>query len=384
MLLSGTDERRREQVVLAYQRYGRGKAIAFPGPGLVALADARDDPGRGHDARELLAPAAALAGRRRARSRRDAHQRRSRRGRARPVTLTADVVDPTFVELNDARVVAHVDGPEGHASTCRCSGPASATASTAARSSAPDEGLVHGAASRRRAAASRSAPASTQLRAAPGDAEYFDAGDARRRGCSGSPTETGGALLQGVGRRPALPEDLRYSGRGVTTVEERELWHMPIVLLVLVGHRCARSGAIGGRWGWREGAAAGADRSRSASAVSGGEDMLICAGQSSLPCARPRGGRGSASAQIAAPAGHRRPRRRPGASASCSASGARRWSMRRRTPLRRPARSTSSTCTRSPRPTRSAITAKSTRDEIAKAFGTLRRAPAPTTRSSSC
>ena len=29
-LLSGTDERRRERVVLAYERYGRGKALAFP------------------------------------------------------------------------------------------------------------------------------------------------------------------------------------------------------------------------------------------------------------------------------------------------------------------------------------------------------------------
>jgi hypothetical protein len=32
----------------------------------------------------------------------------------------------------------------------------------------------------------------------------------------------------------ALPEDLKYTGRGVTTVEERDLWHMPIVLLLLV------------------------------------------------------------------------------------------------------------------------------------------------------
>ena len=29
-----------------------------------------------------------------------------------------------------------------------------------------------------------------------------------------------------------MPEDLRYTGRGVTTVEERELWHMPIVLML--------------------------------------------------------------------------------------------------------------------------------------------------------
>jgi hypothetical protein len=42
----------------------------------------------------------------------------------------------------------------------------------------------------------------------------------------------------------ALPDDLRYSGRGITTVEERELWHMPIVLLALVGLVCAE-------WGYR-------------------------------------------------------------------------------------------------------------------------------------
>ena len=27
---------------------------------------------------------------------------------------------------------------------------------------------------------------------------------------------------------------MKYSGRGVTAVEERELWHMPILLLALV------------------------------------------------------------------------------------------------------------------------------------------------------
>ena len=42
----------------------------------------------------------------------------------------------------------------------------------------------------------------------------------------------------------SLPEDLKYTGRGVTTVEERELWHMPIVLLVLRGLICAE-------WGYR-------------------------------------------------------------------------------------------------------------------------------------
>ena len=41
-----------------------------------------------------------------------------------------------------------------------------------------------------------------------------------------------------------MPEDLRYTGRGVTTVEERELWHMPIVLFLLLG-------LISAEWAYR-------------------------------------------------------------------------------------------------------------------------------------
>ena len=59
---------RQDQVVLAYQRYGRGKALALADPGFVDVEDGREDAGRGHDARDVLAAAGALAGRRRARS----------------------------------------------------------------------------------------------------------------------------------------------------------------------------------------------------------------------------------------------------------------------------------------------------------------------------
>ena len=41
-----------------------------------------------------------------------------------------------------------------------------------------------------------------------------------------------------------LAEDVRYAGRGVTSVEERDLWNMPIVLIALVGLVCAE-------WGYR-------------------------------------------------------------------------------------------------------------------------------------
>jgi hypothetical protein len=80
------------------------------------------------------------------------------------------------------------------------------------------------------------------VRAAPGDGEYFDASmqAARLRRIA---SETGGRFYTPE-TVSALPEDLKYAGRGVTTVEERDLWHMPIVLLAIVG-------LMVGEWGYR-------------------------------------------------------------------------------------------------------------------------------------
>jgi hypothetical protein len=55
--------------------------------------------------------------------------------------------------------------------------------------------------------------------------------------------ETGGRFYT-ADKVAAVPEDVKYTGRGVTTVEERDLWHMPIVLMLLVGLVCAE-------WGYR-------------------------------------------------------------------------------------------------------------------------------------
>ena len=109
-LLSGTDERRRERVVLAYQRYGRGKSIAFPvhDSWLWQMHSSIrvDDQTHENFWRQMLrwlvdgVP--------------DAVESRTLTDRVdpgQPVTLTADVVDSRFVELNDADVVAHVTSP---------------------------------------------------------------------------------------------------------------------------------------------------------------------------------------------------------------------------------------------------------------------------------
>ena len=80
------------------------------------------------------------------------------------------------------------------------------------------------------------------MRAAPGDAEYFDADDARGAAASGLPRRPAASSTR---RTPsALPEDMSYAGRGVTSVEERDLWHMPIVLLAIAG-------LMAGEWAYR-------------------------------------------------------------------------------------------------------------------------------------
>jgi hypothetical protein len=55
--------------------------------------------------------------------------------------------------------------------------------------------------------------------------------------------ETGGQYYtpEEVG---ALPEDLRVTGAGVTLTEERDLWDMPVLFLLLVL-------LVGGEWFYR-------------------------------------------------------------------------------------------------------------------------------------
>jgi uncharacterized membrane protein len=240
VLLSATDESRREHPGLAFQRYGRGKSFAF------MLADSWvwqmhasitvEDMTHEHLWRQLLrwlvdgVP--------------DTVEVTSLTDRVEPnegATLRAEIVDPNFVELNDAMVMAKLTSPDGtildvpmqwsgeKSGEYLASVPTQAQGWYEAKIEAVHGGKTIGS-------------AVTHLRAAPGDAEYFDA-------TMHAPTlkriadETGGrfytpATVQG------LSEDLKYTGRGVTTVEERDLWHLPIIMVLLIGLLCAE-------WGYR-------------------------------------------------------------------------------------------------------------------------------------
>jgi len=238
VLLSATDERRRDRVVLAYQRYGRGKSIAFPvQDSWKWQMDATmrvEDQTHENFWRQLLrwlvdgVP--------------DAVETRTLTDRVepgQPVTLTADVVDPRFVELNDASVVAHVTSPSGR----KVDVPLQWTGERNGQYRANFETREPGWYEAKLDAARDGKPVGTavaHVRAIPDDAEYFDAA-MHAPLLKRIAQDTGGRFYQ-ADAMSTLPEDLKYSGRGVTAVEERELWHMPALLIALVGIICTEWG----------------------------------------------------------------------------------------------------------------------------------------------
>jgi uncharacterized membrane protein len=239
LLLAGTDEARRERPVLAYQRYGRGKAFAFTlqDSWLWQMHVALDVEDMSHEYlwRQLLRALVDGVP--------DAVEPRltDRVEPGEAITLRADVVDKGFLELNDATVVAHVSRPDGtvvdvpmqwsgeRSGEYVASLPAAGGGSYEARIEASRAGDTLG-------------TTTAHVRAAPGDAEYFDA-TMQAATLRRIAEETGGQFYTADAMQ-GLAEDLRYTGRGVTSVEERDLWNLPIVFMLLVGLLCAE-------WGYR-------------------------------------------------------------------------------------------------------------------------------------
>ncbi len=240
VLLTGTDERRRDQVVLASQRYGRGKTLAFPVQDSwhwqMDVKMTVEDMTHENYWRQLLrwlvdgVP-----------NNVDVHTTTDRVEPGDPVTLVTEVVDPAYVEVNDARVVAKVTGPKGTPVEVPMQWTGERNGEYRATFPATDQGMYVAQVEATRAGKSLGT-ATTQVRATPSDAEYFDATMHAQR-LKRIADETGGRFYT-PDTIAGMPEDLRYTGRGVTTVEERELWHMPIVLFVLLG-------LISAEWAYR-------------------------------------------------------------------------------------------------------------------------------------
>ncbi len=240
VLLTGTTDTRQEQVVLAYQRYGRGKSLAFPIQDswlwkmdaavpvedmthatfwrrLVRwLVDGVPDPVNITTSIDRVEP-------------------------GEPLKLSAEVVDPAFVEVNDAQVLATVTSPSGKTSDVPLEWTVSKDGEYKGQF-VPDEAGTYEV----RTSAMRDGKAlgatTMHARASAGDAEYFDAA-MRSSLLTRVAEETGGQFFTPA-NAASLPEAINHSGRGVTVVEERDLWDMPIILMALLV-------LIAAEWGYR-------------------------------------------------------------------------------------------------------------------------------------
>ncbi len=240
VLLSAQDGSRRDYPVLVFQRYGRGKAFAFtPQDSWVWQMHATipvEDLTHENYWRQLLRWVVDEVP--------DQVEIRTASDRVEPgstVGFTASVADKAFVELNDASVTATVTAPDGGVTDVPMawSGEEAGQYEGHFPAAAPGWYEVRVQASR---AGTEVGSAVSHVRAAPGEQEYFDA-TLRTGTLQRVAEETGGRYYQ-AGSTATLADDLRYTGRGVTTVEEHDLWNMPIVLLLIVGLLCAE-------WGYR-------------------------------------------------------------------------------------------------------------------------------------
>jgi hypothetical protein len=240
VLLSGTDKSRQEHVVLAYQRYGRGKTFAMPVQDTflwrmdakIAVADTTHAMFWRRLARWLVDGVPDQV---------NVTTTADRVEPGEPIKLSAEVLDSAYAEVNDSRVVARITSPTGKTTEMPIEWTVTKDGEYRA-SFTPDEAGIYDV----RVSASRDqkdlGTSALHVRVSAGDAEYFDAA-MRAPLLKRIAEETGGRFFTPA-NASSLPEAISYSGRGVTVVEERELWDMPALFLVLVS-------LVFAEWGFR-------------------------------------------------------------------------------------------------------------------------------------
>ena len=240
VLLTGTDERGRSQPVLAWHQYGRGKAVAltlqdtwqWQMHASIPLEDQTHENYWRQMLRWLVDGVPGVV------------EARTAAERVEPgevVTVEATIVDKTYVELNDASVTARVTRPNGASIDVPLEWTGERDGFYRGTFVSSEAGIYEVAVDSSRGSAIIGSGVAF-VRAGPSDAEFFDPtmheGPLRRIA-----DETGGRFYT-PDTTAGLSEDVRYAGRGVTSVEEHELWNMPIILMALIGLVC-------GEWGYR-------------------------------------------------------------------------------------------------------------------------------------
>ncbi len=240
-LLTGLDGSNREQVVLAYQRYGRGKALALPVQDTwmwrMHAKMAITDPTHHNFWQRLVrwmvdgVPDRVMV---------TAAPDHVQKGE--PVTITAQVVDPEYKGINDGRITAHVTSASGKVEDLPMAWTVKREGEYTATYTSTEDGIakiVVGGSDHEGKDVTRGV---ASVRVAPSDAEYFDAA-MRAPLLKRIADETEGRFFT-ADQASGLVDAITYSGKGITVVEDKELWDMPLILLLLLT-------LMGAEWSFR-------------------------------------------------------------------------------------------------------------------------------------
>jgi uncharacterized membrane protein len=240
ILLTGTDEGRNEQPVLSYQRYGRGKALA------LTVQDAWL--WRMHASIEVTDTTHRTFWRRLLRwlvddvpDRVELSVSQDNVEPGQPVTLVGDVRDKDFAPVNDATSIAHVTTPTGAVVDVPLEWSVVKPGEYKAVFTPSEAGTYD-----IRLGSSKGdqelGSSSVRIVAGPSVAEYFDA--AMRAPLLRRLSEETGGRFYTAKDTATLAEAITYSGRGVTVVDERDLWDMPVNFLLFIA-------VLGTEWAFR-------------------------------------------------------------------------------------------------------------------------------------
>jgi hypothetical protein len=240
-LLTGTaTDSPTPQVILAHQRYGRGKALALTTQDSWLWQMHADVPleDQSHETlwQQVLrwmvdgVPDAVSA-----------TVDREQVEAGEPVRLVANVGDSTHIEVNDADVVARTTSASGVVTEVPVSWTVERDGEYAVELRPEEDGDYQVEITATRDGQVLGSDV-TYLHVAPSDEEFFDAGR-RTQLLERVARETGGQFYtpETVGN---LADDITVTGAGVTLVEERDLWDMPVLFLAMLL-------LMGAEWGYR-------------------------------------------------------------------------------------------------------------------------------------
>ena len=154
----------------------------------------------------------------------------------------ADVRDSTFTAVNGGTVVAEVTAPSGAMTEVPMEWGVERDGEYRAAFVPSEQGVHEVRVTRRAAGGEEQVSEPLHFEAAESREEYY--GSAMRAPLLRRlASETGGRFYTPA-TLGTLAEDLRYARAGITVVERKELWDMPIVFLLVAA-------LVAGEWGWR-------------------------------------------------------------------------------------------------------------------------------------